>query len=117
MTTPGAADGWVPSACTLPTVEQPLRLAEFDHLFQTAVLQATRTQRTHLELVITPESEASARELAERETTCCSFFQFAFEPAPGGVLMRIGVPDDHVDVLNALQARVTSTNRTGNRYV
>jgi hypothetical protein len=28
---------WVPEACTLPTVEQPLRVAEFDDLFATAL--------------------------------------------------------------------------------
>ena len=28
-----AGDDWVPAACTLPTVEQPLRRAEFDDLF------------------------------------------------------------------------------------
>jgi hypothetical protein len=117
MATTGSADGWVPSACTLPTNERPLRLAEFDHFFRTAVQQATRTQRTHLELVIAPESEASARDLAARETTCCSLFEFAFEPAPGGMVMRVGVPDDHVDVLDALQARITSITGTGNQHV
>jgi hypothetical protein len=29
---------WVPEACTLPTVDQPLRAAEFDDLFATALL-------------------------------------------------------------------------------
>lgn len=68
---------------TLPTVEQPLRLAEFDTLFRTGVHRATRIGRTHLELVISPESEAFARDLAGRETSCCSFFHFAFEnPLP-----------------------------------
>lgn len=28
---------WVPDACTLPTVEQPLRLNEFDDVFRDAV--------------------------------------------------------------------------------
>ncbi len=28
--------GWVPDACTLPTVDQPLRVAEFDDLFARA---------------------------------------------------------------------------------
>ena len=30
--------GWVPQACALPTGEQPLRSAEFDDLFATALL-------------------------------------------------------------------------------
>jgi hypothetical protein len=115
MTGTSIADGWVPDACTLPTIEQPLRLAEFDEFFRTAVHRASRPRRTRLELSIAPESEASARDLADRETSCCSFFRFAFEPvAHGGLVTAIGVPDEHVDVLDALQARVTSTARTGN---
>jgi hypothetical protein len=116
MTTTGTANGWVPSACTLPTAERPLRLAEFDHFFRTAVHRATRTERTHLDLEISPESEASARDLANRETSCCSFFEFAFTPTTHTVVMSIGVPDEHVDVLDALQARVTSSAETGNHH-
>ena len=33
MTTENAALDWVPEACTLPTAQQPMRLAEFDTLF------------------------------------------------------------------------------------
>jgi hypothetical protein len=95
-----------------------MRLAEFDDFFRTAVRLATRTRRTHLALVISPESEATARDLADRETRCCSFFRFAFEPAAHGVLvMRVSVPDEHVDVLDALQARIPSTAGTGNDHV
>lgn len=95
-----------------------MRLAEFDTLFRTGVHRAIRTRRTYLELVISPESEASARDLAARETSCCSFFQFAFEPdAEGDWVMAIGVPDEHVDVLDALQARIASAAGIGNGYV
>ena len=114
MTSESAADGWVPSACTLPTTEHPVRLAEFDRLFRTAVHRATRTGRTRLELEIGVESEGFARDLASRETGCCSFFEFAFTPSAHGVVMRIGVPDSHVDVLDALQARVASVAGVGN---
>jgi hypothetical protein len=110
MTTTGsAAEGWVPSACTLPTAEQPLRVAEFDDLFRTAVHGATRTHETHLDLVIAAASEASARDLADRESACCSFFEFSFTPgADGSIVMGIGVPKQYVDVLDALHARVSS---------
>ncbi len=30
-------DGWVPDAYTLPTVEQPIRVAEFDRFFAEGV--------------------------------------------------------------------------------
>jgi hypothetical protein len=114
MTSEGAADGRIPSACTLPSTEHPVRLAEFDRLFRTAVHRATRTDRTRLELEIAAESEGFARDLASRETLCCSFFEFAFTPAARTVVMTIGAPDSHVDVLDALQARVASVAGIGN---
>jgi hypothetical protein len=99
---------WVPAACTLPTAAQPLRLAEFDVFFRAAVRRSTRTSPTRLDLVIVGDFEATARDLAERETSCCSFFRFDFHPAEGGLVMSIGVPNDHVDVLDALQARIVA---------
>jgi hypothetical protein len=72
------------------------------------VRRSSRTWTTGLDLVVLAESEATARDLATRETSCCSFFRFDFEHAPDGLLMRIGVPRDHIDVLDALQARICS---------
>jgi len=102
------AEDWAPTSCTLPTVEQPLRLAEFDDFFRAAVRHSTRTRATRLDLVILRESEATARDLAERETGCCSFFRFNFGTAQDGLVMRIGVAKDHADVLDALQARISA---------
>jgi hypothetical protein len=42
MTTDLLGDDWVPEACTLPTVEQPLRRAEFDDLFTSDVRAVRR---------------------------------------------------------------------------
>jgi hypothetical protein len=107
MATTGTQD-WVPAACTLPTVEQPLRLAEFDEFFRAAARRSTRNSATRLDLVVMPESEAIARDLAERETSCCSFFRFDFHPAADGLVMSIGVPKSHIDVLDALEARIST---------
>jgi hypothetical protein len=101
-------ENWFAATCTLPTFEQPLRVAEFDELFRTALRRSIRTQPTELELVISAASEASARHLAERETQCCSYFRFGFDPMSDGLRMRVGVPEDHVDVLDALQTRLSS---------
>ncbi|MFC7247794.1 hypothetical protein ACFQO7_35480 [Catellatospora aurea] len=104
--TPGP--GWVPSACTLPTAEQPLRLAEFDALFATAVRTVERVTDTHLRLTMTgePDLAATVRDLAAREGDCCSFFTFAVSsPAPGQVTLDIEVPPAHADVLAALEQR------------
>lgn len=108
MAKQSTADDWAPAACTLPTAEQPLRLVEFDVFFRTAVRRSTRTSTTRLDLVILGEFEAIARDLAERETRCCSFFRFEFRPAADDLVMCIGVPKDHLDVLDALHARINT---------
>ena len=52
---------WVPDACTLPTVEQPLRLNEFDDVFQDAVTAVHRIDAHRAELVLRPEPAVAAR--------------------------------------------------------
>jgi hypothetical protein len=56
----GEERGWVPEACTLPTAERPLRLAEFDQLFATALREQQRLSPTVLRWVIDPAAEAAA---------------------------------------------------------
>jgi hypothetical protein len=108
MAKPGIAEDWVPAACTLPTVEQPLRLAAFDAFFRAAVRRSIRTSTTRLDLVIRGEFEATARDLAQHESSCCSFFCFDFHPAADGLVMSIGVPKDRVEVLDALHLRINN---------
>jgi hypothetical protein len=102
------AEDWAPDACTLPTTERPLRVAEFDELF-TALRRSERPEPTRLDLVLPRDVEAAGRDLVRRESECCSFFTFEFEPAGDDVVMHIGVPPEHVEVLDALQARVAAT--------
>lgn len=99
-------DDWAPDACTLPTAELPLRVAEFDDLF-TFVVRAERRGPQRLDLVLRSIVEGPARDLARRESECCSFFTFEFESIGDDLLMRISVPPQHVEVLDALQAHVT----------
>jgi hypothetical protein len=101
------ADDWAPHACTLPTSERPLRVAEFDALFS-HVLRMQRPEPTRLDLALHREAETTARDLATRESECCSFFTFEFEAAADDVVMHISVPPSHADVLDALEARVAS---------
>lgn len=117
MTTTGSSPlGWVPSSCTLPTTEQPLRLAEFDSFFRDSVHDGQRRGATRLDLTVTTESETSARDLADRETACCSFFQFTFTKADGRMVMSITVPAEHTDVLDALAARMTAHHTAEERH-
>ncbi|WP_067536772.1 hypothetical protein [Nocardia crassostreae] len=104
------ADSWVvPEACTLPTAQQPLRVAEFDALFRSAVRRVERVSPTCLRLELDAAVEAEARELAARESACCSFFTFGFATAgPALVWMDIEVPAARVDVLDGLAARASA---------
>lgn len=100
---------WAPDACTLPTAEQPFRIAEFDDLFATAVRDVTRDGPITLRLTLDEAAEARARDLAARETECCSFFEFDFGPAAGGVLpVTVTVPPAHSGVLDAFAERAAS---------
>jgi hypothetical protein len=98
-------EDWAPDACTLPTAERPLRVAEFDEFF-TAVKRFDRPQPTRLDLAIPKVAEADGRDLADRESQCCSFFAFEFEPDGEDVVMHVGVPPSQIEVLNALEARL-----------
>ncbi|MDG6107998.1 hypothetical protein [Dactylosporangium aurantiacum] len=106
----------VPDACTLPTVEQPLRLAEFDALFSTAVRAVETVTPTHARLRLSGPAglAATVRDLAARETACCSFFAFTVavtgQPAGGGeaLTLDVRVPDRYADVLASLAGRAAA---------
>lgn len=102
---------WVPASCTLPSAEVPLRLAEFDQFFAASVLRWARPEPTVLELVLPQTAEAAGRDLAGRESACCSFFGFSFEqPAAERVLMRISVPVERVEILDAVEEQVRAAH-------
>lgn len=102
------AANWAPDSCSLPSAERPLRVAEFDVLFRESVLRWMRISRSRLELTLAAEARAVAGDLAARESGCCSFFTFTFEPANSGVVMAIEVPASQVAVLDAVTARVAA---------
>lgn len=102
-----AGPGLIPESCSLPIAEQPLRVSEFDRLFTDSVLEATRVSAIRLDLVLTPAAVAGARDLADREVDCCSFFRFHFTVGAATV-MSIAVPQTHTAVLDALVDRVAA---------
>jgi len=103
----GAVAGAV---CTLPTEQLPLRRAEFDDLFATAV-DVERTSATHARLRLFGSADlvAYARDLTARETECCSFFTFTVVPEPPDhVVVDVRVPAAYATVLDAIVARARS---------
>ena len=107
---------WVPDSCTLPTVEQPLRVAEFDALFAIATGPAERLGATRLRVHLPggQDTTAQARDLIARETGCCSFFSFGVRPSATATELEVGVPESQVAVLDAMQRRADEA-RTGGR--
>ena len=101
----------MPEACTLPTVERPLRLAEFDELFATALRGQQRLSPTTLRWALDPACEATAHDLTAREGSCCSFFTFVFEPSDAGLQLDVELLDAYVEVLDTLQRRAADRMR------
>ncbi|HEX6338769.1 MAG TPA: hypothetical protein VFZ85_17580 [Jiangellaceae bacterium] len=95
---------WVPAACTLPTAERPIRVAEFDALLGTAVRGVARMDETRLRLELDPSPDVAgqAAQLAAKETGCCSFFTFTLTADGAGVRLDVAVPEGRTDVLDAL---------------
>jgi hypothetical protein len=106
--------GWVAEACTLPTAERPLRLAEFDELFTTAVhdVEVLDPTRVRMRLAGPAGLAATVRDLAARESECCSFFTFTIGTGPAGdgaaVVLDIEVPPAYAEVLDSLAQRASA---------
>ncbi|MFI7488056.1 hypothetical protein ACIBXA_06690 [Micromonospora echinaurantiaca] len=102
---------WVPDACTLPTAQRPLRLAEFDEFFRDTVQGVDRLSARQLRLRLTGGArvERTARDLTARESSCCSFFAFDISRSgPDALTLDVRVPAAHVDVLDALADRAAA---------
>lgn len=93
-------------ACTMPTAQRPLRLAEFDTVFATAVRRVERRgQLVRMQLTGPAGLAEQIRDLTARETGCCSFFTFAIEGTDQQLTLEIAVPPARQDILDALADR------------
>src|SRR4051812_37284841 len=91
-------------ACTLPTAERPVRMAEFTALFAALTTVDRRTPGAlRLHLADRPGLAEEATDLTARETGCCSFFTFGLTPAGDELLLDIAVPEAHIEVLDGLE--------------
>ena len=124
-TAPDPGMAWVPvDSCTLPTAEQPLRVAEFDELFATSLRDARPSANgaPQARLLLGGDDTLPSRvqRLADAETSCCSFFTFtvtrldAEKAHPTGetlVALDVEVPAAQADVLDALVRRAVVAGR------
>lgn len=93
-------------ACTMPTAERPLRLAEFDALFTTSVRRVERREsEVRLSLAGEHGLVEQVRDLTERETSCCSFFSFVVNGTDDDVTLDISVPAAQQEILDSLARR------------
>ena len=99
-----SSTGFAPDACTLPQAERPLRNAEFRALFATTLRSVERVDDTHLRLALSGDDTLLPRvlELTERETNCCSFFEFRAAARADEVRLDVAVPIAYAAVLDGL---------------
>lgn len=110
---------WVAmDACTLPTVERPLRLAEFDALFAGYLTSVESSGAESVRMVFEGPIglQAMVRDLTDREAGCCSFFGFTVsavgvDQGREVVTLDVEVPRARTNVLDALVAQARSQAR------
>ncbi|HEX5088352.1 MAG TPA: hypothetical protein VFV89_11135 [Nocardioides sp.] len=107
------ADLITTDACTLPTAERPLRVAEFDSLFAASATAVSRRGDGSVRIALSggPGLVERVRDLIEREAACCSFFTFAVQGSDEELTLDVSVPPGRRDILEALAAR--AEERTG----
>src|SRR4051794_41486368 len=93
-------------ACTLPRAERPGRLAELDALFAGSVRRVDRSGGSvRLYLSGAPGLRETVRDLAHRESSCCSFLTFSVEGHDDGLTLGITAPAERRELLDALADR------------
>ncbi|MEU0398218.1 hypothetical protein ABZ208_36790 [Streptomyces sp. NPDC006208] len=85
--------------------------AEFDAQFADA-LRVERLGEGRVRLLLQGAVEERARELAHRESDCCSFFTVTFAREGNDTLvMEVTTPDEHAAVVEAMAARAEAAAR------
>jgi hypothetical protein len=93
-------------ACTLPRAERPLRLAELDTLFAGSVRRVDRGKESvRLHLSGAAGLRETVRDLADRESSCCSFLTFSLQGQHDDLTLHITAPAERRDLLDALADR------------
>jgi cell wall-associated NlpC family hydrolase len=106
--------GWADvEACTLPTAQRPLRVAQLDDLFTTHLRSIEHPRDNAVRMVLVGDTALAQRTqaLADAESSCCTFFTFTVSPLDDGqVALDIRVPAAYADVLAALTRRAEAAS-------
>ena len=99
-------------ACTLPTADRPLRLAEFETLFADHLTDTSWAgDRLRLSLSGGAGLREQVADLTARESSCCSFFEFALSGPTDAFVLEVGVPPERREILDALAALAQAARR------
>jgi hypothetical protein len=92
-------------ACSLDGADMANRVAEFEHLFATALVsQRHEPGQLRLELAVAVADEAAVRDLFAREAECCQFFTFGIHRDGDTLVVTMDVPDAAQPVLDEFEA-------------
>ena len=102
--------------CTLPAVARPLRVGEFDDLFQDQTAAPRWIDRHRVEFTFAGGGDLyeQVSDLVARESACCSFFDFSITRSAReaaqcpSLALRVGVPASRHDVLEGLTNHAVS---------
>jgi hypothetical protein len=91
----------IPIVCTLTPGDAYDRVSEWRDFLAGSVLSAAVVGDTELRLALDPlpESLLCAVDLSQRETACCSFFDFSLAISDSSCTLVIRVPPDAAPIL------------------
>lgn len=99
----------IPIACSLSKGDARVRVNEWGEFLKTRVVEVGRsTFSARLRLRDESESILLATDLAQREKTCCAFFEFRLSIVADAIWLEIEIPNDAGSSLDELAFLITS---------
>jgi len=99
----------IPVACSLSKGNARVRVNEWREFLETCVVEVERSSfSARLRLRDESESILLAADLAQREKTCCAFFEFRLSILADAIWLEIEIPDDVGVTLDGLAFLVES---------
>jgi hypothetical protein len=92
----------IPIACSLDASEARAQLGEWKEIFALVVTRVERISPSRFEATLREQSAGLSElvQLAQREKTCCPFFDFSLIIGAASTTFVVVVPDDASSVLD-----------------
>ena len=99
----------IPIACTLQPSDARSQLGEWLGVLERVTDHSGRISPNRLEISLIPDADIEPLvSLAQREAACCTFFSFAIEIWADRLVLAVEDPDEAVEVLDQLVARIAT---------